>query len=410
MKSKLRLVGMIVLACLMVQNTIAQNKGSKPNIIFLLTDDQRYDALGIMGNDEIQTPNIDKLGKQGVVFTNFYNTTSICMASRAQMMTGMYEFKTGCNFTHGPLTTEKFQKSYPVLLRKAGYKTGFAGKFGYAVKDDTEANSSYKSNEDMPMDQFDWWKGWPGQGYYQTKKNEFMVEYAEEYPHVSEALGAASVDFIQEYANKKEPFCLSVSFKAPHNPVSPDKKYDDIYAGKTFTRPPNYGKAGAEHLPEQAKLGRQYQRLGEPWREENFDYAMSRYYQLIYGIDVAVGMIMKELEKQGIADNTVIIYTTDNGYSTGAHAFGGKVLPYEEAAKGPLIIYAPGSKSENEGWRNHAITGNIDMAPTILDYAGLPIPKNMDGESLIPLMEKKKAKVKEHQAIVQAWGESPTHS
>ena len=411
MMNNFRTLGLCLIALVVtIAKTTAQTNGERPNIIFLLTDDQRYDALGIMGNDEIQTPNIDKLGEQGVVFTNFYNTTSICMASRAQMMTGMYEYKTGCNFTHGPLTTEKFQKSYPVLLRKAGYKTGFTGKFGYAVKEDSEANANYKSNDDMPIDEFDWWKGWPGQGYYQTVKNEFMVEYAEEYPHVSEALGASSVDFIKEYSNKDEPFCLSVSFKAPHNPVSPDKQYDDVYKGHTFTKPPNYGKAGAAHLPEKAKMGRQYQRLGDHWNEEDYDEAMGEYYQLIYGIDVAVGMIMEELENQGIADNTIIIYTTDNGYSTGAHAFGGKVLPYEEAAKGPLIIYAPGSKSENKGWRNHAITGNIDMAPTILEYAGLPIPKNMDGESLVPLLNKKNAKVKDSQAIIQAWGESPTHS
>ncbi len=390
--------------------TTAQEKSKKPNIIFLLSDDQRYDALGCMGNDEIQTPNIDKLGAKGVVFTNFYNTTSICMASRAQMMTGMYEFKTGCNFSHGPLSPEKFQKSYPVLLRKAGYKTGFTGKFGYAVKNSKKGNSNYHANSDMPMHEFDWWKGWPGQGYYQTIKNEFMVEYAEEYPHVSEALGAASIDFIKEYSNQKEPFCLSVSFKAPHSPVSPDRQYDAVYKNHKFTRPPNYGKVGAQHLPKQAKLGRQYQYLGDHWNEEKYDDAMAKYYQLIYGVDVAVGMIMEELEKQGIADNTIIIYTTDNGYSTGAHGFGGKVLPYEESAKGPLIIYVPGSKSENKGWRNHALTGNIDMAPTILEYAGLPIPDNMDGESLVKLLEKKKGKVKEHQAIIQAWGESPTHS
>jgi arylsulfatase A-like enzyme len=382
----------------------------RPNIVFLLTDDQRYDALGCMGNDEIQTPNIDKLGAKGVIFTHFYNTTSICMASRAQMMTGMYEFKTGCNFTHGALTSKKFQKSYPLLLKKAGYKIGFTGKFGFAVKEEGAESDTYKTNEDMPMDEFDWWKGWPGQGYYQTIKNEFMVEYADRYPHVSEALGASSVDFIKEFSNQKEPFCLSVSFKAPHNPVSPDKKYEHIYKGKTFRKPPNYGEKGAEHLPKQAKLGRQYQRLGKHWDEERYDYQMARYYQLIYGVDVAVGMIMDELEKQGVADNTLIIYTTDNGYSTGAHGFGGKVLPYEEASRGPLIIYAPGYHSENKQWRNHALTGNIDMAPTILEYAGLSIPDNMDGESLVPLLSKKDAKVKEHQAIIQAWGESPTHS
>lgn len=394
--------------------TNAQTKSKKPNIIFLLTDDQRYDALGCMGNDEILTPNIDKLGNEGVIFKNFYTTTSICMASRAQIMTGMYEYKTGCNFSHGPLLQEKFDKSYPVLLQEAGYKTGFTGKFGYAVRTEEESKkggaSNYHSDDALPIDQFDWWKGWPGQGYYQTIKNESMKEYAKEFPHVSKALGASSRDFIKEYANKKDPFCLSVSFKAPHSPVSPDEMYDDVYAGKTFTRHPNHGQQGGAHLPEQSKLGRQYMKLGQRWVDEEYDKALARYYQLIYAVDVAVGMILDEVEKQGIAENTIIIFTTDNGYSTGAHGFGGKVMPYEEGARGPLLIYAPGSKSFKKGWVSTALTGNIDMAPTILDFAGLPIPENMDGKSLVSLVEKKNAKVKDDQAIIQAWGEDPTHA
>ena len=117
---------------------------NRPNIIFLLTDDQRFDALGCMGNSEIQTPRIDELASMGVLFTNYYNTTAICMASRASIMTGMYEFKSGCNFQHGPLTQDKFETSYPVLLQKAGYRTGFAGKLGFAVVPaGSDANSSY---------------------------------------------------------------------------------------------------------------------------------------------------------------------------------------------------------------------------------------------------------------------------
>ena len=103
---------------------------------------------------------------------------------------------------HGPLSRERFQQTYPVLLRQSGYYTGFTGKFGYAVKDDEFANSSYAKGRYAKTD-FDWWKGWPSQGYYQTSKNKYMVEYAEEYPHVSTALGASSIDFIREAENKK---------------------------------------------------------------------------------------------------------------------------------------------------------------------------------------------------------------
>ncbi|MCK4748503.1 MAG: sulfatase-like hydrolase/transferase, partial [Bacteroidales bacterium] len=325
-------------------------KATKPNIIFLLTDDQRFDALGCMGNSEIKTPRIDELASKGLVFTNYYNTTAICMASRATIMTGMYEFKTGCNFQHGPLTQDKFESSYPVLLREAGYRTGFAGKFGFGVvPGDTKSNSNWHSHDRMPMDKFDWWRGWPGQGKYETADNEFMEEYAEEYPHVTRALGTAAADFIRESGDQDKPFCLSVSFKAPHSPVRPDPEYDHVYEGKTFTKPCNYGVDAAVHLPDQSKSDRQFKKLGKRWVPKNYDEAMAQYYQLIYGVDVAVGMILDELKELGLDDNTIIIFTTDNGYFCGSHGFGGKVLPYEEGSRAPLIIFDPRSESAGKG-------------------------------------------------------------
>lgn len=384
---------------------------TRPNIIFLLTDDQRFDALGCMGNDEILTPNIDQLAENGLLFTNYYNTTAICMASRATIMTGMYEYKSGCNFSHGPLTQEKFEQSYPMLLKQAGYSTGFAGKFGYAVvTPDMKQNSTYHTMDRMPVDQFDWWRGWPGQGSYKTADNVYMAEYAEEYPHVSKALGAAAIEFIRTYKDGEKPFCLSVSFKAPHKPVGPDPSYNHVYEGKTFTKPCNYGKEGAAHLPEQAKSDRQYQRLFQRWEGEEYDQALGKYYQQIYGVDVAVGMILNELKSQGIEKNTVIIFTSDNGYFCGSHGMGGKVLPYEEGSRAPLIIYDPNSKVAGKKLRSHALTGNIDMAPTILDLAGLPVPEQMDGESLVPILEDAGKKVKDHQLFIQVWGQDAVQS
>jgi len=382
-----------------------------PNIIFLLTDDQRFDAMGCMGNSEILTPRIDEIASKGLVFTNYYNTTAICMASRATIMTGMYEFKTGCNFMHGPLTRDKFDQSYPVLLREAGYRTGFAGKFGFGVvPPGSKSNSNWHSRERMPMDQFDWWRGWPGQGKYKTADNEYVAEYAEEYPHVSGALGAAAVDFIRESSQTGQPFCLSVSFKAPHNPVSPDPAFDNVYAGNTFTKPCNYGIDASLHLPEQSKSDRQFKKLGKRWVPEKYDEALARYYQLIYGVDVAVGMILDELEALGLVKNTILIFTSDNGYFCGSHGFGGKVLPYEEGSRAPLIIYDPRSSSAGNGLRTHALTGNIDMAPTILEMAGLEVPDHMDGVSLVPLLQDPDTQVKEDQLFIQAWGEKTAQS
>jgi len=342
MKRKMKRINVNILktACLVIMALsllACKQETEKPNIIVLLTDDQRYDALGCMGNPDIQTPNIDGLASQGILFRNYYNTTAICMGSRAILMTGLYEFNSGCNFMHGPLKQEKFEQSYPVLLQQSGYRTGFAGKFGFAVwQEGMKENSSYHTMDRMPVEQFDWWRGWPGQGYYETEKNEYMVEYADDYPHVSRALGAAATDFIKESSEMDQPFCLSVSFKAPHSPVRPDPEYDDVYKGMDFKEPCNFGEPGAEHLPLQAKSDRQYKRLKDRWLGEKYDEALAKYYQQIHGVDQAVGMIVQALEEAGVEKNTVIIFTSDNGYFCGSHALGGKVLPYEEGSRAPL--------------------------------------------------------------------------
>ncbi len=383
--------------------TTSSNR-TRPNIIFLLTDDQVDISVGCYGNDQVKTPNMDRLAKDGILFRNHYNTTSICMASRASIMTGMYEYKTGCNFSHGPLSRQAFQFSYAVLLRQAGYFTGFAGKFGFAVRDD-KAGSEAVNQKGLPVDDFDWWAGGPGQTNYKTAKNKGIAKYAAKYPHSTRAYGAWAGDFIRAAKKTGKPFCLSISFKAPHLPFTPDPAFDHIYADTTYRKPDNYGVKNAKHLAPQAKSGRQFKRY-RFWTESEDSYqkAIRSYNQLIYGVDVALGMIRETLEAEGLAENTIIIFTSDNGYSCGAHGFGGKVLPYGEASRSPLIIFDPRLPQEKRGQRRETVTGNIDMAPTILDFAGLPIPKNMDGVSLVPLLNDPEGVSRGSLSLVNMWG------
>ena len=236
---------------------------SKPNIVLLLSDDQNYRTVGYASYEggiatQVKTPQLDKLASEGVIFDAAYDTTSICMASRAQVMTGMYEYKTGTNFQHGPLTRDKWQKSYPVLLREAGYHTGFVGKFGFAVKEKATDSTGYHHQKDLPSADFDVWHGWPAQGEYETEKNTYVKQYADKYPHVTRAVGAVSQDFIKDAVKQDKPFLLSVSFKAPHKAFKPDPFFDDVYADTVWREPDNYHETGAAHLPIQAKSGRQY--------------------------------------------------------------------------------------------------------------------------------------------------------
>ena len=233
--------------------SLAFSEAQRPNIIFLLTDDQSTYSVGCYGNKDVQTPNMDRLGSDGMTFHKHYDTTAICMASRATIMTGMYEYKTGCNFSKGKLTSDKWDRSYPVLLRKVGYLTGFAGKFGFDI-DGVE-----------PETAFDVYGGGPGQTNYETKRNKTMAKYADRYPHSTRSYGAFGQDFIEQAVKEEKPFCLSISFKAPHRPTTPDPAYDDVYAGKTFAKPGNFGREHGTHLSEQSRQGRQYERFSD-WK------------------------------------------------------------------------------------------------------------------------------------------------
>ncbi|BAX81127.1 sulfatase-like hydrolase/transferase [Labilibaculum antarcticum] len=382
-------------------STTYLNAQEKPNIIFLLSDDQTSIATGCYGNDQVVTPNMDKLASDGVMFLNHYNTTSICMANRVNILTGMYEYKTGCNFMHGDLKPEKLDKSYPVLLQEAGYFTGFAGKVGFEM-DTTETD---KIKDKLPVGYFDMWAGGPGQTLYKTAKNPGIAKYAEKYPHSTRAYGAWANDFIKEAKKSGKPFCMSISFKAPHLPFTPDKYFDHIYEGEKYKKPANYGAKNAKHLSAQAKSGRQYNAYNF-WREseESYQEAITKYNQLIYGVDYAIGMIRKSLKEQGMDENTIIIFTGDNGYSCGAHNLAGKVLPYEEASKSPFIIYDPWAPKAKRGLKRETVTANIDIAPTILSYAAIDIPKNMDGVNLLPLIEKPEGIKREVIALTNMWG------
>lgn len=380
----------------------------RPNIVFLLADDQTTYSLGCYGTPKVKTPNIDQLAKDGMAFDRHYVTTAICMASRCNIMTGKFEYKHGCNFEHGPLVREHWEKSYPMLLRKAGYVTAIAGKVGFEVVNKPGKTPGEPS--ELPSDDFDRWGGSPGQTSYETKKNKSMRSYAERYPHSTLSYGAFSRDFIRDNADGEKPFCLSISFKAPHKPATPDPRFDNIYAGQKFTRPANYGRRYGEHFAPQSRQGRQFERFHSWEYSSNYDEVMATYYQQIYAIDVAVGMIREALEETGVKKNTVVIYTSDNGFMCGSHGYGSKVLPYEESSRVPLIMYDPRHANSGKQLRSKSLTGNVDVAATIMDLAGVEVPEGIDGKSLMPIYADPKMKTHEQLPLINVWGPKPVFS
>ncbi len=204
---------------------------------------------------------------------------------------------------------------------------------------------------------------------------------------------------------------MSVFFKAPHRPVDPDPIFDDIYKDTEFRKLPNYGREAGEHLALQSREGRQYPRFFE-WgydQEETYQEALRKYNQLIYGVDYSIGMVLEELKQLKIDDNTVIIFSSDNGYFNGSHGLGSKVLPYEEGSRTPLIIVDPRHSKSDKMRKTSSLSGNVDIPATILDLAGIEIPSIYDGKSLLPVLDDSKTQVRASLPIIQVWGPEATH-
>ena len=356
---------------------------ARPNIIFILADDLKSDAIGIAGNPVIKTPNIDALANEGVYFPNTFISSAICMPSRASIMTGMYEKNHHCNFGHDGLKTKFWELSYPILLRQSGYNTGFIGKFGFGVSD-VPSDWEYHSEDKLPAKDFDYWKGFPGQGNYFPKGKDGK--------HLTNLNSEYALDFLNNYdQSKDQPFCLSISFKAPHGPMTPDPVYDKLFVNQELSKPNTYDSIYYNRLPEAVKKSWGHNGyfslyLNTP---EKFQSYVKRYYRLITGVDDALGKIRKELERLNLSENTIIIFTSDNGYFTGEHLMGGKVLMYEESIKVPLIIFDPNSAVKNKGITNDNLISNVDFAPTILRFAGLDIPEQMDGMDISSLFQER---------------------
>ncbi len=345
-------------------------EGRKPNLVFLLTDDQRWDSLGCMGNPIIQTPHIDSLAREGVLFKNNFVTTAICCSSRASFFSGRYAGSMDLHRFDKPLPEDIWRTSYPMLLRMAGYRTGFIGKFGLG--------------EPLPDKDFDFWEGFPGQGnFYEGKPFKGK--------HLTHRMGEQAVEFLNG-CRPEQPFCLSISFKAPHSnpevaerPFAPDKRDLKLYSDVEIPLAKTASEESRQRLPEFLRESEGYIRR-EAWFKDVQETTRD-YYRLITGVDRVVGEILAQLDRSGLRDNTIIIFTSDNGYFLGEKGFEGKWLMYEESIRTPLVVFDPRLPAELRGRRLDPMTLNVDIAPTLLDLAGIEIPKPMKGLSLVPLLQ-----------------------
>jgi len=357
-----------LLLCAAEQVALAAD-AARPNIIFLLTDDQRFDALGAAGNPIVQTPHIDRLAASGCRFRNHFVTTSICCVSRASMLSGQYERRHGINDFEQPFSPAAWSQTYPALLHAAGYRTLQIGKLGVG--------------KDTPPGMFDEVET------FADRTGNFSPGDPQ---HWTALVGDRALGML-ETCTAGQPFYLSVGFPSPHaqdgaaREFPPDPRDEALYTDAVIPVPPGADEATFRALPDfvQHSEGRRrwVPRFSTP---EKFQQTIKDYYRLVTGIDREVGRIMAALAEKHLADNTIVIFTSDNGFFFGERGMADKWLMYEPSIRVPLVIVDPRLPTAEHGQTSDACTLNIDLASTMLDYAGVPIPAAMQGRSLRPLV------------------------
>ena len=344
----------------------------RPNVILIVTDDQRNDFLSCAGNPVLRTPVIDGLAAEGVRFANAFVTTPICAASRASILTGAWERGHGYTFGTPPLAKALVASSYPAVLRGAGYRTGFVGKFGVRVE---------PGATDLMFD------------FFRPQSQPYLKVGEDGRPrHLTDLAGDAALEFLRG-CEADQPFCLSVSFNAPHAqdadkqnqfpfPASDKALYADAEISLPRV-PADFRESLPEFLADSLNRERWFWRWDTP---EKYERNVRAYYRMISGIDRVVGQILTESERLGFADNTVVIFTSDNGYFQGSRGFAGKWLHYEESLRVPLVIRDPRVGESGRGRVVPQLALNVDLAATILELAGQERPSTCRGRSLAPIV------------------------
>jgi arylsulfatase A-like enzyme len=351
---------------------VAQTNGQRPNILILYADDWRHDTLGAAGHPVVKTPNLDQLARAGVRFRQARVTTSICGVSRATLFTGQWMSR------HGNPAFEMFKtpwrETFPALLRANGFYVGHIGKW---------------HNGRFPAEQFDFGRAYAGTHFLKQADGPNDTKLI----HVTQKNENDALEFLrQRPANK--PFCLTLAFFATHAEDQNPKQYlyqpasEALYQKITIPIPKTAGDEYFQRLPPFIANEKNEGRNRWHWRfdtPEKYQAYMKAYYRLATEVDATVGRVLAELKAQGLADNTLVIFTTDNGYFHGEHGLADKWYPYEESIRVPLIVRDPRTPASQRGTVNDDFALNVDLAPTILAYAGVAAPARMQGRDLAPL-------------------------
>ena len=409
-----------------------EDSPQRPNILFIMSDDHAEQAISAYGGTLLQTPNIDRIAKEGILFENSFVTNSICAPSRATMLTGKFSHLNGLRDNRDHF--DGSQVTFPKLLQQAGYETAVIGKWHLKTK---------------PTG-FDTWKVLMGQGEYYQPRIATDTDTSVIQGYVTKVITDLTLDFLESRDTAK-PFCLLYHHKAPHRNWMPDVDDLIMYAGETIPEPEtlfddysgrpaaaaadmriadmflsgdmklhpdsypgkdmNSGGAGlgtvvdreagwaamhARLTPEQKEkwdahydpINAEFKRLqpkGKDLVRWKYQRYMKDYLRCVKSVDNHIGRVLDYLDASGLAENTIVVYTSDQGFYLGEHGWYDKRFMYEESFGMPLVIRYPPAISA--GQMSQALVQNLDFAPTFLDYAGASIPTEMQGKSMRKLLE-----------------------
>jgi len=405
----IRLVLVAALCVLAGMTRPAAAAAQRPNVLFIYMDDHAYQTISALGSVVNTTPNIDRLAKQGAVFTNCVVTNSICGPCRAVVQTGKHSHLNG--FYRNGLRFDGSQQTFPKLLQKAGYQTAIVGKWHLA-----SVPQGYDYSEVLV-----------GQGPYYNPPmllngNPKRVQHT---GYTTEIITDLALKWLREKRDPGKPFVLMYQHKAPHRRWEPKKKYYDRFEGVVFPEPDTLfddysGRTSAarnqdmtiaktmnrgdlkltgppRNLNEQQKTewhamfdqrvkdSQQNKREGKELVRWKYQRYMRDYLSCIAAVDDCVGKVLDYLDTSGLAKNTIVIYTSDQGFYMGEHGWFDKRFMYEQSFKTPFIIRWPGVIEP--GTKNDTLISNLDFAETFLDLAGAPIPDDMQGLSLVPVLK-----------------------
>ena len=376
-----------LLSTLFVMQSFSQQK---MNVIFILADDHRYDAMGFYNKyDGLKTPNMDKMSREGVHFQNAFVSTALCSPSRASILTGQYAHTHKVVDNQAPLPVGL--TFFPQYLQNEGYQTAFIGKWHMG------------NTDDMPQKGFDYWLSFRGQGtYYNTTLNENGKRFkVEDSLHISDVLTNKAIQFLKDNANKS--FFLYLSHKAVHAEFEPTQRHKGLQSNMKIYNPPSMYLTVKDTLEKYKHISTapiNYRDIPKwvinqrnSWHGVDYLYHgqiafndfIRGYLETVRSVDESIGSVISYLEENGLDKNTIVFYMGDNGFSFGEHGLIDKRHAYEESMRVPLLVYAPGMGKK--GVKAEQLVQGIDIAPTILQIAGIPVPANMQGKSFLPLVK-----------------------